>query len=127
MPKRNSVLKKLAALCIALLMITLAWGILASAPASSQESRVNALEVDIRGIQSRLNRLESQLNRVGGTSPRLPNVPPPSSSAGQYRQRLSSDPMFDRLATLAIELRERIDRIDARVSKLESRSAPRRS
>lgn len=124
MPKNNSVSKKLVILCIALIGIMAVAG-LVSAPASSQESRVNALEVDLRGVQLRLNRIEAQLNQSSRSgSVRVPTAAPPSST-GRIRQRLSSDPMFDRLATLAIELRERIDRLDARVSKLESRGAPR--
>lgn len=118
MPKNNGVLKKLAVLCIALIAVIIAWGGLVSAPASSQESRLNALEVDVRGVQSRLNRIEAQLNQLGGRSVRVPSAPP--SSSGRNRQ-LNSDPMFDRLATLAIEQKERMDRLEARISRLESR------
>lgn len=125
MPKNNSVSKKLVMLCIALIGIIAVVG-LVSAPASSQQSRVNALEVDLRGVQSRLNRIEAQLNQSSRSGAvRVPAAAPPSSNSGRTRQMLSSDPMFDRLATLAIELRERIDRLDARVSKLESRGVPR--
>lgn len=110
---------------MALLLLIIVWGGLVSAPASSQGgSRVNSLELDIRGIQSRLNRIESQLSRFGGGSP-TPAAPPPSNNTGRYRQGLSGDPMFDRLATLAIELRERIDQLDTRVSNLESKGTPR--
>lgn len=104
---------------MALLLLIIVWGGLVPAPASSQETRVNTLELEIRSIESRLNRIESQLSRFGGGSPRVPTTPPTSNNTGRYRQGLSGDPMFDRLATLAIELRERIDRLDTRVSKLE--------
>ena len=109
---------------MALLLLIIVWGGLVSAPASSQSgSRVNSLELDIRGIQSRLSRIESQLNRSGGGP--TPAASPPSNNTGRYRQGLSGDPMFDRLATLAIELRERINQLDTRVSNLESKGGPR--
>lgn len=122
MPKNNSISKKLAIACIAIFLAIIIWGSLVSAPTTSQESRVYSLELDVRGIESRLNRIESQLNQIGGSA--IPAPPQSSSNLGRNRQRLSGDPMFDRLATLAIELKERIDKLDGRVSKLESRATP---
>ncbi len=104
-------------------LVLIAWAALIPAPASSQvESRINALEVDINGIESRLNRIEAQLNQVGNGSPRAPlSAPsPPPSNSQRNRPELNREQMFDRLATLVIELKQQINALEARVSKLES-------
>lgn len=124
MPKNNNLFKKTTLLCIALLAVIITWGGLVAAPASSQvESRINALQLDVNNIESRLNRIESQLNQIGrSVSPGAPAPPPPSPiNTGRNRRQLNRDQMFDRLATLVIELREQIRELEARVSKVESR------
>ena len=123
MQKNNSLFKKIALLCIALLLVIIAWGGLVSAPASSQDrSRINSLEVDINGIESRLNRIEAQLNQLR----RYGSAGAPLSEPPRDKPPLNSEQMFDRLATLVIELREQIRELEARVSKLESLGAPSR-
>lgn len=106
-----------------MVLVLIAWGALIPAPASSQvESRINALEVDINRIESRLNRIE-QLNQLGSSgSLRVPlSVPSPSQSNSQRnRSQLNREQMFDRLATLVIELKQQITALEARISKLES-------
>lgn len=122
MLKNNHRLKK-TALCITLLVVIVAWSGL-SAPVSSQEqSRINALEVDISGIESRLNRIEAQLNQFRRfESPGAPAPPPVSPiNTGRNRTQLNREQMFDRLATLVIELKQQVNKLEARVSKLESR------
>ncbi len=83
------------------------------------ESRLNNLEYDFYRLESQVNRIETQLNRVGLPSPKIPNNP--QSSQGIPR-RLSSqerDKMFDRLATLVIEIKDDIKDLQKRVSQLE--------
>ena len=127
MSKNNRLVRNLVMLCIVLISI-IAWSWLSSHPASSQSSLQYNSEFDIRRIESRINRIESQLNQRGGAgSIRVPSTSVPSYNSGRTRQRLSSDPMFDRLATLAIELRERMDKLEARISKLESRGRATRT
>lgn len=109
-----------------MLIAIIAWGGLVSAPASSQreQSRINALEVDINSIESRLNRIEAQFNQFrSGTG--TPSLPPPSINTGRNQPQLNRDQMFDRLATLVIELKQQVNKLEARVSKLESGRAPR--
>jgi hypothetical protein len=127
--KNNSFIKKIVPLCIALLAVIIAWGGLVPTIASSQEqSRINALEVDINGIESRLNRIESQLNQFRRfESPGVPSSSPSPSpiNPGRNRSQLNRDQMFDRLATLVVELKQQVNKLEVRVSKLESRGAPR--
>lgn len=129
MPKRNKIFQKIAFFCLALLVVFIAWSGLAPAPASSQQvdSRVYGLEADVRGIESRLDRIETQLSQQSRFQSPGPSAAPPQYpiNSGRNRQRLSRDQMFDRLATLVIELKQQINQLEARVSKLESRGAPR--
>lgn len=126
MKKTHNILKKIGLFCMALLLVIIAWGGVNTETASSQqvESRINRLESEFYGIESRLNRIESQLNQVGRSgSPVAP--PPPQINSGRNRSQLSREQMFDRLATLVIELKQQVNKLEARVSKLEPQRAPR--
>lgn len=120
MLKSNSFLNKIILSCLTLLLVIVAWTWLISAPASSQtQSQINALEVDLNGIESRLNRIEAQLNQLGRFAPPTATPPPSRSNSGRNTP-LSRDQMFDRLATLVIELKQQVNKLETRVSKLES-------
>ncbi|MGV0028023.1 hypothetical protein [Phormidesmis priestleyi] len=84
-------------------------------PAQAQaglDSRVSRLETDFFGLQSRLNQIESRIPR----SSVAPSVP---SSVPDRRPRVASaDPQFDRLATLVIELKERVTQLENRLAKI---------
>ena len=118
-------MKKIGLVAIALFLVIITWGGLFSERASSQqvESRLNNLEADFNRFESRLNQLESQLSQIRQLpSPRVPATPP--QSPRNPRRNLSQqerDRMFDRLATFVIEIRDDIKKLQARVSKLESR------
>lgn len=123
---KNKISHKFSLFCVALLLSVIAWGMVFPGTALSQplESRLNRLEVDRYSIEARLNRIEAQLNQVGRSrSPRVSSTSPqtPRNSGRNRPPQLSRDQMFDRLATLAIELKERITKLESRVSKLESR------
>ncbi|MEB3337161.1 MAG: hypothetical protein VKJ46_06860, partial [Leptolyngbyaceae bacterium] len=88
------------------------------------ESRLSILESENLQLRNQVNRLESLISGVNrGTAqvprsdlPSTPNAPPP------YRAIAPKDPMFDRLATLVIELKERLDKLDTRLTQLEKRA-----
>lgn len=124
MPKNNKIFKKIALLCIAVVVVIIAWGGLVPEIASSQqvESRLNALQSDIYGIESRLNRIEDQIGQLRqARSPRAPAEPPPSRlNSERIQPELNRDEMFDRLATLVVELKQQVNELEARVCKLES-------
>lgn len=120
MLKSNSFFKKIVLSCLTLLLVIVTWTWFISAPASSQtQSQINALEVDLNGIESRLNRIEAQLNQLGRFAPPTATPPPSRSNSGRNTP-LSRDQMFDRLATLVIELKQQVNKLETRVSKLES-------
>ncbi|WP_138498228.1 carbohydrate porin [Nostoc sp. PA-18-2419] len=115
-------MNKIKVLILAGILVVLIWGGLFSNTASSQqvESRLNNLEADLNRVESRLNQLESQLNRTGKSpSPRTTLTPRQSTGSRQNLSQQGS--MFDRLATLVIELKQQVNKLEERVSKLESR------
>jgi hypothetical protein len=79
----------------------------------SVDSRINRLESDLAGIRSQLNQLSGSRPSAGV------NVPTPSVPAGSRRTAYLSNSQFDRLATLVVELKERINNLEARVGRLE--------
>lgn len=88
-------------------------------PADAQiglvESRLSRLETELVGIRSELNQLSASRPRAGVS------VPSPSVSPTPVRSSKFTDAQFDRLATLVIELRERIKTLEGKVTKLEGR------
>jgi hypothetical protein len=90
------------------------------ANASMDEGRISRLESDLARLESEVNQLSSQirsLDRVGDRPrPNPVEVPPiaqPETSIS------SNDPMFERLATLVIELKQRMDGFEERLVELE--------
>jgi uncharacterized protein YceH (UPF0502 family) len=85
-------------------------------PAQAQaglDSRVSRLETDFFGLQSRLSQIESRI-------PRSSVAPLPSNSVPESRPRVVyADPQFDRLATLVIELKERVTHLEKRLAKID--------
>lgn len=121
--RKNNIFKITAMLGIAMLLVILAWVSLTPEIALSQqvESRINNLEFDLRNIESRLGQIESQLGQsVRSVSPTT--VTPNNQLRNRQLARLQS---FDKLANLAIETRQDLKQLQARVAKLESRLVPR--
>lgn len=119
-------IKKIGIICIA---VFLGFAILppltlAQAPAFL-ESRIVRLETENFQMRSQLNRLESQLVQLSGRG--LPQQPSPNRQTPQVpsttnrRQLLPAerDKMFDQLATLVVELKERVQTLEAEVAALK--------
>lgn len=115
--------KKIAALAIALIFaLTILSSRTIAQSSAALESRVSRLESDNFQMRSQISNLESQIAALRGQSPSqfpTPNRTPPPVPPRTNRQITSSDPMFDRLATLVIELRERIKVLEAQVAQLK--------
>lgn len=83
------------------------------------ESRISQLESTTYNLRSQISQLSAQVNSLGGAT-RTPPTPP--STLSTRSPRISSgDPQFDRLATLVVELKERMDAIDTRLTQVERR------
>jgi BMFP domain-containing protein YqiC len=114
--------RKVLLLCLATILIIISWYGLDSA-AFSQTSRVTNLDADISRLETRLNRVEAQLSQLTrGQTPVSP-VPAPTNS-GRKQPQLSREQMFDNLATLVVETKEQVNKLQARVSKLEKLRNP---
>jgi outer membrane murein-binding lipoprotein Lpp len=119
-------IKKIGIIC---LVLFLAFAILprltlAQAPAFL-ESRIVRLETENFQLRSQMQRIESQLAQLSGQ--RLPQQPSsnrrtPQVHSGTNRRQLlpaEREQMFDRLATLVIELKERVQTLEAQVAALK--------
>lgn len=70
----------------------------------SVDSRLSRIETDLVGLRNQVNQLAAARPFSSGTAP---SVAPPV-----YRQPTSADSRFDRLATLVIELKERVTKLE---------------
>lgn len=123
-------IKKYGIICLALILGFAFLPRLTLAQASGLlESRIARIEAENFQLRSQLSRIESQLSTLSGRPLLSPQKPSPNSPAPQVssrtnrRQMSSSDPMFERLATLVIELKERVQSLESQVAKL---TKPRR-
>jgi hypothetical protein len=84
---------------------------------------MSQLEADNFQLRSQVSRIESQLAQLSGRplpQASTPNQPVPQITPRTNRRQVSSsDPMFDRLATLVIELKERVQSLEAQVAELK--------
>lgn len=95
---------------------------------SVEASANTQLEFRVRQVESQLSRLENQVNRLSAAqsspNPIIPVEPDEAEGntiESEGRQSwISGDPMFDRLATLVIELKQDIQDLQQRVQQLES-------
>lgn len=118
MLKKTSNLFSIAIFCFLIVLLFGLWiGVAKAQSLSSLKARVSRLESENYRVRSRLNRLESQLKRMS-----FPNslddqeqiLLPSSPSAPSIEE-----PMFDQLAILVIELKERINALELRMDALE--------
>ena len=119
-------IKKYGIICLALILglVLLPRLTLAQSP-GLLESRIARIEAENFQLRSQVSRIESQLAQLSGRTrpqPSTPNQPVPQISYRTNRRQVSSsDPMFDRLATLVIELKERVQSLEAQVGELKKR------
>jgi len=91
---------------------------------SSLSSRLSRLEAENFQLRLQINQLESQingLNRAGSQRVRTQSGRPAITVAPRPpKAQVDADSQFDRLATLVIELKERVVKLENQVSKLET-------
>lgn len=106
---------------VLVLGILLWGGILQNSVSSEQyDSRVSNLEADLNRLETRVLRIESLLNQNRRVPPASTAQTPSSRSPKTVppQERIS---MFDRLATLVVELKQQVNALEGRVAKLEKR------
>ena len=113
-------------LLILLLSLTL---VVSSNPLVKAQS-ITGIKAEISGLRARINRLESQVrnlsrsNTPNRTAPNIRQRELPSSTINNppvidNRVVGRSDPLFERLATLVIELKEDVRDLDQRLTAIE--------
>ena len=122
-------------LSLGVLTLALGWQCLSSIqPSSAQpssalliaqsttqlESRVSRLESENSTLRSQINQLQNSVARLGRNSG--VELAPPVISSAPVGSSLADDPVFKRLATLVIELKERVVAVEDR---LGGSTAPR--
>ncbi|MEG3976289.1 hypothetical protein QT970_16950 [Microcoleus sp. herbarium8] len=107
---------KICLLCLACVLAIAVAPIFTPAQSTSQlEFRITQLESQISELRGQIYSLQNQGSRVN-----RPQSPNPPGSGKTNPRRLSGDPMFDNLATLAIETKQDVLKIKERLSKLEA-------
>ncbi len=96
-----------------MLLLSVFQGAVPAQSVSQLDARVSRLESENSVLRSQLSQLASQISR-GDRGSGVSVAPPRVSSPPASNSVLASDPMFNRLATLVIELRERIIALENR-------------
>lgn len=115
----------LKSIIVLLLTLTLLVGWQLVSPAQDTtflSSRVSRLETENSSLRSRISNLENRVAQLSSNAGIAYSDPVDVEIAPSAP--LSSDPMFDRLATLAIELKERIVALEEQVADLQTRVLP---
>lgn len=107
---------KVGLLCLACVLAIIVRPIFTPAQSRAQlEFRITQLETQISELRQQIYSLQSQ-----GSGVRRPDSASRPNSSRTNQRMLSGDPMFDNLATLAIETKQDVIKIQERLSKLES-------
>jgi uncharacterized protein YlxW (UPF0749 family) len=86
-----------------------------------------AIQSEITSLRNRVDRLESEIRGISQRSEDRSRVPQGRSGTGVVNGETvgRSDPLFDRLSTLVIELKEEVRGLEKRVKTLEEETAGR--
>jgi polyhydroxyalkanoate synthesis regulator phasin len=86
-----------------------------------------AIRSEITSLRNRVDRLESEVRGISQRSEDRSRVPQRRSGTGVVNGETvgQSDPLFDRLSTLVIELKEEVRGLEKRVKTLEEETARR--
>ncbi|MBM0741978.1 hypothetical protein JOY44_10130 [Phormidium sp. CLA17] len=79
------------------------------------------LQNDINQLRSQMQQLQSEVSQLRRGSSSLPSNPTPSISRPARTSTLSDRQIIDRLATLAIEAKDRFNALESKVFRLEAR------
>jgi len=102
------------ALIIALCLVLTTRGVVLA------QSNAN-LQADIYQLRSEVSQLRAQVNSLSRQGVSRAPVPPPTSRP-RGAETLSDRQLLDRLATLAIEAKDRLSALEKRVTKLEKQT-----
>ncbi|MGK7895830.1 MAG: hypothetical protein AB4372_20010 [Xenococcus sp. (in: cyanobacteria)] len=120
---KNFSYKKILSVIVLTILISLMIISTNSIPVASQS--LTSINAELSSLRSRVNRLESEIRRIGRPSNLPNNRPanppsntPPTDIDGNLIGR--SDPLFERFATLLIELKEDVKDLNKRLIEVEN-------
>ncbi len=116
-----------------LLIVLLSIILIASNHSVVQAQSISSLNGEIINLRTRINRLESDLSFLKRSIPsnrNIPNTPTRESPSSTINNPPTinntvvgrSDPLFQRLATLVIELKEDVKNLDRRLKEIETKN-----
>lgn len=106
---------------ILVLLVAIAIGFQVSPALAFGDTRINRLESQVRQLQSEVRQLERQVNQ-SQFPPQRRDRPP--SRTPQTANSSPPTPAFERLATLVVEQKQRLDALEARLDRLDPNSDP---
>ncbi len=87
---------------------------------SSAQSPIN-LQADIYSLRSEVSQLRAEVSQLRSQRGFTPSTPTSAPSRRVRSPELTDEQIIDRLATLAIEAKDRLNALESRVSGLEKR------
>jgi hypothetical protein len=120
-------IKKFKALSILLctLLLLFCWQTSSTAQTTTQlESRLSRLEFENDSLRSSLSQIQAQLSRLNPNA-RIDISPgSPASGRAPATSALAEDPTFKNLATLVIELKERVVVLENQIGSIAPNRSP---
>lgn len=103
---------------IAIVIFTIGLTLVVWQTRTPAQSVVN-LQADVNRLRQQVFQLQSQMGQLNGR----PTIAAPSGTVPRRTQgaQLSTPELLDRLAELAVEAKDRLNKLEARVTKLEQR------
>jgi len=106
------------AIFIFVLLLWFSWQSFTPAQSTNQlESRLSRIELENTMLRSRISQLESQAARLNANAG-VDSSPPVTDRPTSAVSPLADDPTFKRLATLVIELKERVVAVENQVTAI---------
>jgi hypothetical protein len=107
------------------LLLLFCWQSSSTAQTTTQlESRLSRLEFENDALRSSLSQIQAQLSRISPNA-RIDIAPnSPASGRAPTASALAEDPTFKNLATLVIELKERVVAVENRVAAIAPTRPP---
>lgn len=110
---------KLLGILTLILLFWFSWQVVTPAQSTTQlESRISRIELENTTLRSRLSQLESQVSRLSSNAGVDYSPSAPADRAPSAASPLVDDPTFKRLATLVIELKERVVAVEEQVAAI---------
>ncbi|WP_410251852.1 hypothetical protein [Sodalinema sp.] len=104
---------------ILVLLVAIAIGSQVSPALASADSRINRLESQVRYLESQLRQLDRQVNQNPFSPQPLDSPAIPPSLTPQTGNPSVPAPALERLATLVVEQKRRLDALEARLDRLD--------